>query len=456
MELVVAEIEIQTVIKLCLPKCSSARYAESDVVQTTAIGLVGTAILPEREILQHRMTLNTVLCEASPGAAPLKEVIVPSVFVMSHSWEHKGVEGSNPDVPSGSESVLQQKQAHLQQLERSSTSDLFPCPHPTQSAHVPPFASSPPYPAIADAAIVPSLRALAAIWRSPSNHHGACRPSGSVWFLWILLFFVVAFAMESDALKEASTTKGPMLRTLLRSALASQQPCTALAEAAHEGGVKVIAVDFDMTMITTHSGGSASNTPGNPVFTSLSADFDTFATAASAYGIKIAVVTFGDPKTVASYPGRLAGAPLVHRVLEESAASFRVDAVFPFYPPLYKSPTDYRGLGLKAPMPYNKSFHIAQLCAHFGVLRDEVLLVDDDANNCMAFNEEGGVALRVQGGHGFDVTDLQSYAGKGRLSVPRAFPSAFTLIDLAGVSCGPSSARAQLFARSGEADGPGV
>lgn len=40
-------------------------------------------------------------------------------------------------------------------------------------------------------------------------------------------------------------------------------------------------------------GGSASNVPDNPIFTSLSPDFDAFASAVTSRGIPIAVVTFG-------------------------------------------------------------------------------------------------------------------------------------------------------------------
>lgn len=40
-----------------------------------------------------------------------------------------------------------------------------------------------------------------------------------------------------------------------------------------------------------------------------------------------------DPKTVAGRPGRIAGEPLVRRVLQTSGASFKVDGVFPYYPP---------------------------------------------------------------------------------------------------------------------------
>ncbi|CDJ48445.1 p36 protein, putative [Eimeria brunetti] len=153
--------------------------------------------------------------------------------------------------------------------------------------------------------------------------------------------------------------------------------------------------------------GSAKDVPDNMIFTSLAPDFNAFAAEAAARGIRIAVVTFGDPKSIASRPGRIAGEDLVKRVLADSSAAFNVDAVFAFYPSLYKQPADYEPLGLDGPMPYNKSFHISKLQERFGVSKEEVLLIDDDLNNCASFAVDGGVALRVNGDQGFDFTALE-------------------------------------------------
>ncbi|CDI73927.1 p36 protein, putative [Eimeria praecox] len=153
------------------------------------------------------------------------------------------------------------------------------------------------------------------------------------------------------------------------------------------------------------SGGSASDVPDNHIFTALAQDFDAFAAAAASRGVRIAVVTFGDPKGTPS--DRLAGEALVRRVLRESAASFDVDAVFAFYPPLYRQPDDYKPLGLDGPMPYNKSYHITKVQEQFGVTMEEVLLIDDDLNNCVSFAADGGVALRVGGDQGFEFASLE-------------------------------------------------
>lgn len=228
------------------------------------------------------------------------------------------------------------------------------------------------------------------------------------WLATLLCFLLVVLVMASST-RPKRGGQGARLKELLRRALVSRDPCEALADAAKRGGVRVIAADFDLTMITLHSGGNTSNTSGNPIFTSLSSDFNAFAAAANSRGIVIAVVTFGDPNAIGGRPGRIAGEPLVRRVLEESGASFKVEGVFPFYPPLYHSPVAYRALGLKQPMPYNKSFHIEKLRAQFGVSKEEVLLIDDDAKNCEAFATEGGVSLRVGGEQGFDLSQLEVF-----------------------------------------------
>ncbi|KAL8442124.1 hypothetical protein Emag_006629 [Eimeria magna] len=196
----------------------------------------------------------------------------------------------------------------------------------------------------------------------------------SCWLVPSLLALVVAAAMASPG-QANNSSQAARLKTLLKNALLSR--------------------------------GNTSSASGNPVFTALSQDFNAFGAALNSRGIKIAVVTFGDPKAIGGRPGRIGGEPLVRRVLKESNASFEVEEVFAFYPPLYSSPADYRPLGLSARMPHNKSYHLRRLREHFGVSNEEVLLIDDDANNCGAFVAEGGVALLVTGEEGFNFSQLE-------------------------------------------------
>lgn len=69
----------------------------------------------------------------------------------------------------------------------------------------------------------------------------------------LLPLLLVASAMASHVHSE-SMPQSARLKELLRRALASHKPSEALAEAAKKGGVRVIAADFDLTMITLHTG----------------------------------------------------------------------------------------------------------------------------------------------------------------------------------------------------------
>lgn len=55
----------------------------------------------------------------------------------------------------------------------------------------------------------------------------------------------------------------------------------------------------------------------------------------------------------------------------------------------------------------NESCACAKVLEHFGVSKEQVLLIDDDPNNCSAFAAEGGVSLRVAGDRGFDCANLE-------------------------------------------------
>ena len=93
-------------------------------------------------------------------------------------------------------------------------------------------------------------------------HQGCKEASGvgkrighSSWLL-ALLTAVLLIASRPMAAQGSPSVGfgGRVLKTLLKEALNSNDPCTALADAAKNGGVRVLAVDFDMTMITAHSG----------------------------------------------------------------------------------------------------------------------------------------------------------------------------------------------------------
>lgn len=76
-------------------------------------------------------------------------------------------------------------------------------------------------------------------------------------FSWLLILLTFASMALPSTAAESSFSKGTKalrLKKLLCKALSAKEPCTALADAVKTGGIRVIAVDFDLTMITVHSG----------------------------------------------------------------------------------------------------------------------------------------------------------------------------------------------------------
>ncbi|KAL8429439.1 hypothetical protein ACSSS7_006625 [Eimeria intestinalis] len=67
----------------------------------------------------------------------------------------------------------------------------------------------------------------------------------------LALVVVAVMAFPDQAKNRPQTTR---LKTLLKAALSSEDACGALADAVKEAGIRVVAVDFDLTMISLHSG----------------------------------------------------------------------------------------------------------------------------------------------------------------------------------------------------------
>eukprot|EP00914_Ancora_sagittata_P026066 GHVO01051447.1.p1 GENE.GHVO01051447.1~~GHVO01051447.1.p1 ORF type:complete len:679 (+),score=53.86 GHVO01051447.1:73-2109(+) len=177
-------------------------------------------------------------------------------------------------------------------------------------------------------------------------------------------------------------------------------------------GIQVVASDFDRTITKNHSGGHVPTqrkcAETMRVLCSLSKEFDAFGTACGELDLKIAVVTFSDSRAASMFDGRMGGSELVSAVLEYGKASFSVDAVYGFLPELYRSSGMYSLVGLEQPMPHSKSFHLDRLCKDFGVAKKEVVLIDDDINNCESAAREGYYALHVDSYEGFHFDSLRA------------------------------------------------
>ncbi|CEM01831.1 unnamed protein product [Vitrella brassicaformis CCMP3155] len=175
----------------------------------------------------------------------------------------------------------------------------------------------------------------------------------------------------------------------------------------HRHGVKVLAMDFDNTMTTVHSGGVVDpHHDSRGVLTSLSAPVALFANDAHELGFQLCVVTFSDPNSRTD-DSQLAGESLVQAVMRNANATVPIQRVYPFFPRNYQAPDEYGVLGLSGPMANSKSYHLNRICADFGVKPNEVFLIDDDVRNCLDAMREGYPTLWVNS-PGFDFDKLKN------------------------------------------------
>ncbi|KAF8819519.1 rhoptry protein ROP9 [Cardiosporidium cionae] len=183
----------------------------------------------------------------------------------------------------------------------------------------------------------------------------------------------------------------------------------ALMETIIKCGIKVLACDFDLTMTTKHSGGSI-----NPqidrlgILSSLSQQFNQFATYAQKKGLHLVVVTFSDGHLLDDEPDEIAGKELVDAVMKSCGATFTVEKVYGYFPPNWRNSDKFESIGLSEPMADSKSFHLSRVLQEFDVKHQEVLLVDDDLANCKAAVNEGFLSINVFGGHGFEFCNIKA------------------------------------------------
>eukprot|EP00922_Rhytidocystis_sp_ex-Travisia-forbesii_P025298 GHVS01037129.1.p1 GENE.GHVS01037129.1~~GHVS01037129.1.p1 ORF type:complete len:289 (-),score=80.89 GHVS01037129.1:444-1310(-) len=203
-----------------------------------------------------------------------------------------------------------------------------------------------------------------------------------------------------------------------------------------QAALKVLAVDFDLTMTNKHSGGVLDLASSSSFLSSaICPAFTHFAQLAQNRGLKICVVTFSDSKLAASNTHKdgkrrkwIGGEELVRAAVQQSCSlqktgggELNIDKVFGFLPSYYQHQPVYQALGLTAPMSADKSFHLSCVYNHYGLSSPtEVLYIDDDLNNCRTaavHNEQASCAaaavrpedmvgvfpyvLHVGGGEGF-------------------------------------------------------
>lgn len=175
-------------------------------------------------------------------------------------------------------------------------------------------------------------------------------------------------------------------------------------------GIRTIASDFDLTMMTKHSGGYIDPLDDDGIIfsKSLSKEFNIFASQATNLNISISVVTFSDPMLIPSNKREkfISGKRMVEYCLKESSAEFKVKNYYCFYPKLWQNHDLYSTIGLDSPMPSFKKYHLSQVASTDNLLPDQILFIDDDIRNCKQALQDGFVVLNVKGNTGFSLESI--------------------------------------------------
>ncbi|OII72642.1 hypothetical protein cand_011700 [Cryptosporidium andersoni] len=178
----------------------------------------------------------------------------------------------------------------------------------------------------------------------------------------------------------------------------------------HNIGIRVIATDFDLTMMTRHSGGYINplSASGSVFLLSLSQDFNILASVAQKMNIPISVVTFSDKKLIPLEfkDVCISGSDLISLSLKKSKASFKIDSTFCYYPKLWQKPQDYLQIGLINPMPSGKSFHLKKVCETYNIKPNQIIFIDDDVRNCRIALKEGYIAMSIKGNSGYSIDSI--------------------------------------------------
>ncbi|GBE61586.1 rhoptry ROP9 [Babesia ovata] len=129
-----------------------------------------------------------------------------------------------------------------------------------------------------------------------------------------------------------------------------------------QNGIKCIASDFDATMISNHSGGYCDPNVDVDVLSSVTEHFKAVGRRLKRSPIKLVIVTFSDDTHVKDHPVYISGARMVNKALEYSDCDARIEKVYDFYPRYWEDPSRYKLLGLNAPMPRCKEYHLNRVC----------------------------------------------------------------------------------------------
>jgi len=195
-----------------------------------------------------------------------------------------------------------------------------------------------------------------------------------------------------------------------------------------ERGVSAVGWDWDQTAIRWHSGGRVEGTPSEResiLRDACAPDFLEAFQMLGAAGFKQAIVTFSDAKHSRLPPKQdsgiretplrrpsISGEAMVREVLQLNTNSTHTETpVFALFPLFYKSPAEWKPLGLPGPAPPHKRWHLDQMCQAFNLEPSQICLVDDDPDNIEDALNHGFNCVRVEGSEGFSFKDMRNFCG---------------------------------------------
>ncbi|XP_952915.1 p36 (Toxoplasma gondii) homologue, putative [Theileria annulata] len=183
----------------------------------------------------------------------------------------------------------------------------------------------------------------------------------------------------------------------LFNSLTPEESADKLVSLLEECGYKAIACDFDSTIIEMHSGGYLDPNVDRRVLESVTPDFKALAKRLKNSTVSLFVVTYSDAVHVEGHARYISGDKMISAALKYSNCDADIKQVYAYYPRFWDSPSMYKRLGLEGPMPLGKEYHLKRICSDHNFTLDEIILIDDDMNNCRNAESLGVTSLHVTG-----------------------------------------------------------
>eukprot|EP00802_Teleaulax_amphioxeia_P018389 Tamp_18581.p1 GENE.Tamp_18581~~Tamp_18581.p1 ORF type:complete len:200 (+),score=16.70 Tamp_18581:432-1031(+) len=175
-------------------------------------------------------------------------------------------------------------------------------------------------------------------------------------------------------------------------------------------GIRAVVFDFDCTITLKHSGGRVRREKmGSFLEGNVSPCFHKLLPALLQRSFLVGVATFADSYRAPAT--HVAGEMLVRQHFTTFFGQAYQDQIpiVAAYPENYQTEPAFRSLGLSAPMPQSKEYHLQQLCRLWSLPAGQVALVDDDQNNILAASNDGHPVMFVRERNGVRIQDMEPH-----------------------------------------------